>query len=108
MSLTYTYTDAFIGPKITTAIETRAIADVADLGTLPQVWVDRLVVLRAYILTCLEKLATADDAWSVKLGAYRKEYHDIYTKAVIAQTAVNAMTGTSSGNSFTSINLERG
>ena len=56
MALTLTYDDAYLAPLIAAkeAWETRALADVADLGTFPDPWPDKLAVLRAYILCCLE------------------------------------------------------
>jgi len=55
MALTLTYDDAYLAPLIAAkeTWETRALADVADLGTFPDPWPDKLAVLRAYILCCL-------------------------------------------------------
>ena len=105
---TYTYADAYLAPLISKSLETRAVADVADLGTLPASWVQRLVVLRAYVITCLECNKAPDDTFAAKLSAYRKEYADQLARARAAQDAVNATAGTGSPSSspFT-VSLER-
>ena len=105
----YTYTDAFLATRMTLAVETRAIADVADLGTLPATWVARLGVLRAYIVLCMELMTgQQDDAFGAKLAAYRKEWGDMLTQARAAQAALDAAAGTTTGGaSVFTINLER-
>lgn len=111
MALTYTYPDAYLSPLVTQAREDQARADVALLGTLPAAHVARLVVLRAYVITCLESQRTADDTFSAKLATYRKEYDQALTQARQAQAAASqASTGTGSNSmgSFMSIELHRG
>lgn len=89
MALTLTYHDAYLAPLIAgdEDWETRAIADVAELGTFPDPWPDKLAVLRAYILCCLETLADETDVFSAKLKQYMPEY-----KATLnaARNAANA------------------
>lgn len=104
MALANTYTDALLAPKMTEAVEARAVADVADLGTLPASWVSRLQVLRAYVLLCLDKGTDADDAYAAKLAAYRKEWADCLAQARSAQAAGGA---SATGASFLTIGLER-
>ncbi len=74
--LTLTYHDAYLAPLIDNneTWETRALADVAELGTLPDPWPAKLAVLRAYILCCLESLADDTDVFSAKLKQYRQEW----------------------------------
>ena len=76
MALTLTYDDAYLAPLIAAkeAWETRAIADVAQLGAFPDPWPDKLAVLRAYVLCCLESLADESDVFSAKLKQYQKEW----------------------------------
>lgn len=76
MALTLTYHDAYLAPLITAkeAWETRAIADVAELGTFPAPWPAKLAVLRAYILCCIESLADESDVFSAKLKQYHAEW----------------------------------
>lgn len=68
------YEDAYLAGLVTTDREQRAAADVALAGTFPADWTERLVVLRVYILICLESTAAPDDAFSAKLAHYRSEY----------------------------------
>ena len=93
MPLANTYPDAYLAALVTQARETQAIADVAALGTLPAAWVTRLVILRAYIITCLESGRAPDDTFATKLAAYRKEWPDTLTRARSAQAAVDASSG---------------
>lgn len=106
MTLTHTYTDAYLASLITPAREARAVADVADLGTLPAAWVARLVVLRAYLIACLESQKAPDDLFTAKLSAYRKEFDSTLAQARAAQSSAAAGTGSGGGGLF-SIRLER-
>ena len=83
MPLTYTYHDAYLAPLIakTPDWEARAIADVAELGTFPTPWAERLIVLRAYLLCCLESNAAEDDVFSVKLKQYQTEWKSVLAAA---------------------------
>jgi hypothetical protein len=89
MALTLTYHDAYLAPLIAgqEAWETRAIADVAALGTFPDPWPDHLVVLRAYLLCCIESLADETDVFSAKLKQYQTEYKAALNAARIAANA---------------------
>jgi hypothetical protein len=111
MALTYTYPDAYLRPLVDEAREAQAIADVADLGTLPASWVLRLTRLRAYILTCLECQKTPDDTFAAKLAAYRKEWPTTLQEARLAQSVADAAAnggGSSSvGGGFGFVGLER-
>lgn len=93
MALTMTYNDAYLAPLITDkeSWETRAIADVAEMGTFPAPWPAKLAVLRVYILCCLESLADETDVFSAKLKQYQPEF-----KAALnaARQAANAATTT--------------
>lgn len=97
-----TYDDPYLRPLITTDRESRAAADVALLGDLDETWADRLKVLRAYILTCLESSTSAEDSFAAKLAEYRREYKD----AVAAARAATAAAGTTV--ILASVSLERG
>ena len=109
MPLANTYPDAYLVNLVTQARETKAIADVAALGTLPAAWATRLVILRAYIITCLESSRAPDDMFTVKLAAYRKEWPDSLAQARQAQAAVDAATGAGeAGASPFTVELIRG
>ncbi|MDG4549865.1 MAG: hypothetical protein P9G45_06070 [Candidatus Contendobacter sp.] len=95
MALTLTYHDAYLAPLIAAkeAWETRAIADVAELGTFPDPWPAKLAVLRAYLLCCLESLADESDVFSAKLKQYRQEWAATLQAArIAANTAADTPT----------------
>ena len=109
MPLAHPYTDAYLAPLVTTERETRAAAEVALTGSYPGAWTQRLVILRAYILTCLESQKSPDDTFAAKLSAYRKEYESALPAARAAQAAAEAAAGTAptgAGSPF-SVTLER-
>lgn len=98
----YAYADAYLARLVTTEREDRATADVAALGTLPAAWVERLIPLRTYVLTCMECQQAPDDLFSAKLPAYRKEFEASLASARLAQDLVNASAGrVGSGSTFT-------
>jgi hypothetical protein len=107
MALTYTYTDQYLTRHVTEAIEARALADVAELGDMPTGtdYAEKLTIIRAYIIVCLESQAEADDLYVTKLKSYRSEYDSLLKKARAAQTAASveaaATSGTSSAGFFT-------
>ncbi|MBB1161471.1 hypothetical protein [Aquariibacter albus] len=107
MPLTHYYADAYLAPLVTEEREARAAADVAELGTLPAAWVARLVVARAYVLTCLESQRAADDTFSAKLSAYRKEWDSTLAQARAAQAAADAASGGTGSASIYTVALER-
>jgi hypothetical protein len=94
MPLINTYTDGYIATQITNEREARAMADVADLGTLPAAWVTRLTVLRAYVITCLECAKSTDDMWTAKFSSYSKEYTGTLQQARAAQSLIDAASTT--------------
>lgn len=110
MALTYTYSDAFLAGRVTEDREDRAQADIADMGTFPDEWVERLCILRAYIIVCTECMQSSDDTFSAKLAAYRKDYADTLGLARAAQQVADVEAGTAitGGGSLFSIDLQRG
>jgi hypothetical protein len=80
------YFDAYLAPLIekTPEFETRAIEDVAQLGGFPDPWPDKLAVLRAYILVCLENSASPEDVFTLKLKQYQAEFKAALTQARLA------------------------
>lgn len=92
--LKYTYADEYLAPLVTDDRETRATADVAVLGTFPDAWQERLVRLRAYILTCQESQAAPDDLFASKLKTYQKEFDALLPAAQAAADATTSPTGT--------------
>ena len=100
----YTYPDAYLSRFCVQAVETRAIADVALLGTFPAAWTARLVILQAYIISCLENQADAEDLFTAKLKNYRAEMATALPQAKAAEATA---AGTTSGITLFSIPLER-
>lgn len=80
------YHDAYLAPLIdaTPEWETRAIEDVAQLGAFSAPWPDKLTVLRAYILCCLENSASAEDVFTLKLKQYQDEFKETLKQARLA------------------------
>lgn len=109
MALQNAYMDAFLAPRVTQAREDQAISDVAALGTLPAAWVSRLVVLRTYVITCMESMASSDDTFSAKLAAYRKDYDQGVLQARADQKTAEAAAGTPQlgGGSMFTVELNR-
>ena len=104
MALTYPYHDAYLAPLVTQERETRALAEVDQLGTFDAAWVQRLTVLRAYVLTCLESQKAPDDLFAAKLSAYRKDFDAALTQARAAMAAAEPAAGASS---MLSVAIER-
>lgn len=102
MALTYTYTDAYLKGQVTEARENIAEADVDAIATFSAAWKEKLTILRAYIIVCLECQAQPDDLFSQKLKHYRTEFD-----AQLAQA--KAATEDTEGNPLPtlSISLER-
>jgi len=76
MALTYTYPDAYLDTRISEEREARAIEEVELLAgsrTLSADWTEKLVILQAYILACLEHQGKVDDLFTAKLKTYREE-----------------------------------
>lgn len=89
------YHDAYLSPLIdqTPEWEARAAQDVAQLGSFPGPWPDKLTTLRAYILCCLESNASSDDVFSVKLKQYQIEFKDALSAARAATVSPGAPVG---------------
>ncbi len=104
--MSYEYTDAYLANLVTDERAARAKSDVAAMGTFPTDWTDRLNIQRAYIITCLESQKSADDVFSAKLSAYRKEFEQTLASARIAQQAIDSATSNVPYSLF-SISLER-
>lgn len=108
MTTTYTYPDAYLSKFCVDALEDRAIADIAVLGTFNADWTERLTILRAYIIACLDNQADPDDLFTAKLKSYRAEFSSALASAQ-AQAAADAAeeAGTQSSFGIFTIPLER-
>jgi len=103
MPLAYTYSDPYLSPLATEARETRAIADLAEINLFSQEHLARLVPLRVYIIICLESVQRSDDAFSVKLAAYRREYDNALSLAKAETPDINGHPA-----ALLSVEVERG
>jgi hypothetical protein len=97
----YDYADPYLTRLVTDDREERATADVDAVGTFADPWRARLIVLRVYVLICIESIVDPSDAFSAKLNQYRKEYE----QALIVARAARATTDAPAV--FASIPLER-
>lgn len=102
MPLTHTYFDAYLKTHVTPEREERAAAEVAALGTFGADWRARLVVRRAYVITCLECQASPDDLFAQKLKHYRQEFD-----ALLVQARAATLAPTGKPFALFSIGLER-
>lgn len=107
---TYNYADGYLGPLVSNEREERALAEVEAIrDDFPTDWLERLTVLRAYILTCLDSMRSPDDLFSAKLTAYRKEWDAALAQArQAADLAAETDTGSAGQASFFSFPIERG
>ena len=78
---THTYQDAYLKAHVTPEREARAVTQVATFGSFDAAWAARLVVLRAYTITCLECQAAPDDLFAQKLKHYRPEWDAVLQQA---------------------------
>lgn len=104
---TYTYADEYLKNHVTDARETRAIIEVSQHGVAITEWVTRLVILRAYIITCQECMKSAEDTFATKLKAYRDDYKDALSQARAAQALLDAGDGQTGGGSMFTVPIER-
>ena len=100
---TLIYADAYLKSQVTDDRETRAAADVAIYGTFGAAWLEKLTIIRAYIITCLECQAQPDDLFAAKLKHYRDEWE-------VTLSAAQSATVTAGGSELAifSIPMERG
>jgi hypothetical protein len=105
---TYTYADEYLKNHVTDARELRATIEVQQHGVSIVEWVTRLVILRAYIITCMECMKSDSDTFAAKLTAYRNDYKDALSQARAAQNLLDAAAGkqTGGGSMFT-VPIER-
>jgi hypothetical protein len=101
--MTIDYQDQVLSPLVTPEREALATADVDALAAFPIAWRERLIMLRTYILVCLDFASTEDDPFTLKLGQYRTEFDEAL---VNAKAAASAATATAAASLF-SIPLER-
>lgn len=99
-----TYFDAYLAPLVTAERESRALAEVDEIGEFPGDWRARLAVARAYTITATESQRTPDDLFGEKAKRYRIEFDGLLSRA---QAAAKSATGEVGGGSLVSISWER-
>lgn len=86
----FEYQDQVLATLITPERELQAMSDVDDLGTFSESWRARLILLRVYILTCLEFASAKDDPFTLKLGQYQAQFDAALAAARQAAEAAKA------------------
>ena len=81
-SLEYSYYDEYLRPNILPHTELRAKLEINYLGLKNEFFKNKLVVLKTYIICCLENQTTADDLFATKLKQYKTEFESIYNLAL--------------------------
>ena len=82
--MAYEYRDAYLKKFCSYEIEQLAIDYVNSLGTFTTAWIEKLAIVRAYILVCMENQANDDDTFAVKLKTYNKEFDALLVRAQTA------------------------
>lgn len=99
--ITDPYRDPYLATLVSPDRAARAAADVGTLGRFPGDFAERLTVIRAYVITCIECQASPDDLFVQKLKHYQREYDATLVQA-------RASTPKADGSfTFFSIGLER-
>ena len=69
------FDDQFLARHVTADRTAAATEYVAEFGTLPAYWLDKLITYRVYILICEEEqTGKQDDVYAAKLKTYREEW----------------------------------
>lgn len=79
--MTIVYNDKYLYPLINDERVDAATAFIDSMGTIPDPWRERLIMLQVYIDICVESVKAPDDIFSTKLKAYRAEFADSLNRA---------------------------
>jgi hypothetical protein len=99
----FEYLDEVLSPLVTAEREEIAIAEVDAIAAFPVEWRGRLIVLRTYIIVCLDFASASDDPFTLKLGQYQTQYD----AALADARAAAAAAARAAAASWFSIPLER-
>ena len=80
--LEYDYYDEYLKPNISPHTELRAKSEINYLKLKNELFISKLVVLKAYIICCLENGTSADDLFAVKLKQYKAEFEAVQALAL--------------------------
>ena len=94
-SLEYDYYDEYLKQNISPNTELRAKTEINYLKLKNEFFISKLVVLKTYIICCLENQTSADDLFAVKLKQYKAEFEAVLAlalqdKAQNGSTFINA------------------
>ena len=96
-SLEYDYYDEYLKQNISPHTELRAKSEINYLKLKNEFFISKLVVLKAYIICCLENQTSADDLFAVKLKQYKTEFESMQALALqdkaqteLSSTFINA------------------
>ena len=96
-SLEYDYYDEYLKQNISPNTELRAKTEINYLKLKNEFFISKLVVLKTYILCCLENQTSADDLFAVKLKQYKTEFESMQALALqdkaqteLSSTFINA------------------
>ena len=94
-SLEYDYYDEYLKQNISPHTELRAKTEINYLKLKNEFFISKLVVLKTYIICCLENQTSADDLFAVKLKQYKAEFEAVQAlalqdKAQNGSTFINA------------------
>ncbi len=93
MALLYTYPDEYLKSRITEDREARAISYVDTLGIEDPIDKEKLIILKAYIVTALESSASDDDTFASKYKIYSKEFAEELAKIQAKQREAEGGSG---------------
>ena len=95
--LEYDYYDEYLKQNISSHTELRAKSEINYLKLKNELFIYKLVVLKAYIICCLENGTSADDLFAVKLKQYKAEFEAVLALALqdkaqteLSSTFINA------------------
>ena len=95
--LEYDYYDEYLKQNISPHTELRAKTEINYLKLKNEFFISKLVVLKAYIICCLENGTSADDLFAVKLKQYKAEFESVQALALqdkaqteLSSTFINA------------------
>ena len=95
--LEYDYYDEYLKQNISPNTELRAKTEINYLKLKNEFFISKLVVLKTYILCCLENQTSADDLFAVKLKQYKTEFESVQALALqdkaqteLSSTFINA------------------
>lgn len=80
--LEYDYYDEYLKQNISPHTELRAKTEINYLKLKNEFFISKLVVLKAYIICCLENQTSADDLFAVKLKQYKAEFEAVLALAL--------------------------